>query len=96
MNADQTMLDRLSGCIIGCAFNVANTLGSGFLEKVYENALAFELRKAGNSVKQQYSMTVAYSGIIVGNYAVDLLVEEKVLVEIKATKALNDVHSPNA
>lgn len=78
--------------IIGCAYTVANTLGSGFLEKVYENALAHELRKADLSVRQQTGINVYYDSIIVGDYVADLLVENEVLVELKAVKAIDNVH----
>ena len=92
MQADETELNRLSKVIIGCALAVANILGPGFLEKVYENALASELRKAGIAVAQQHSVVVLYDGAVVGEYAVDLLVAESVVVELKAVMALNDVH----
>ena len=92
MHADQIALNRVSERIIGCAFTVLNTLGAGFLEKVYENALAYELRTAGLAVLQQYGMVVRYDGIDVGEYAVDLLVEDAVLVELKAVRALDDIH----
>ena len=92
MHADQIALNRVSERIIGCAFTVLNTLGAGFLEKVYENALAYELCKAGLAVLQQYGMVVRYDGIDVGEYAVDLLVEDAVLVELKAVRALDDIH----
>ena len=92
MQADETELNHLSKVIIGCALTVANTLGLGFLEKVYENALASELRKAGIAVAQQHGVVVLYDGVVVGEYAVDLLVEESVVVELKAVMALNDVH----
>jgi PD-(D/E)XK nuclease superfamily len=72
MNADE--LNRISERIIGCAFAVANTLGVGFLEKVYENALAHELRKSGLVIAQQHPVTVIYDGVSVGNYTVDLFV----------------------
>jgi GxxExxY protein len=90
MNAD--MLNALSERIIGCAFTVANGLGSGFLERVYENALAHELRKAGLAVAQQQGVSVFYDDVIVGEYAADLLVEAAVIVELKAVRALDDVH----
>lgn len=61
--------------IIGAAFKVSNTLGCGFLEKVYENALFIEIRKTGLSVIKQQPLEVYYDGEIVGNYFVDLLVE---------------------
>jgi GxxExxY protein len=84
--------DELSKTIIGCAYTVANILGSGFLEKVYENALAYELRKTGLHVEQQRSISVKYDGVMVGEYVADLLVEEKVLVELKAVKDIEDIH----
>ncbi|MBM3331430.1 GxxExxY protein [candidate division WOR-3 bacterium] len=94
MNADERRieLDRITKEIISCGFKVSNTLGSGFLEKVYENALALELRKAGLKAGQQQSITVHYDGTVVGDYAADLLVEGKVIVELKAVKTLDDVH----
>ena len=92
MNADSKGLDEISERVIGCAFTVANTLGTGFLEKVYENALAHELTKAGLMVRQQIAIAVEYDGITVGTYAADLLVEEAVLVEIKAVRALDTNH----
>lgn len=73
---------------IGAAYKVANTLGAGFLEKVYENALAIELKKSGLSVKQQYSLPVYYEDELVGNYFADLFVEDSVIVELKAVREL--------
>jgi len=93
MNADaQLSLNQITQKIIGCAYVVANSLGSGFLEKVYENALAHEVRKAGLKVDQQSSVEVRYDGVVVGGYCADLLVEEAVVVELKAVKALDDIH----
>ena len=60
MHADARRLDEITERVIGCAYTVANTLGSGFLEKVYENALAYELRRAGYAVQQQSSIQVRY------------------------------------
>jgi GxxExxY protein len=93
MHTDEGGVNRLSECVIGCAFRVINTLGSGFLEKVYENALAHEVRKAGLAVAQQRGIIVEYDGIAVGEYAVDLLVEGTILVELKAIKALDSAHT---
>src|ERR1700733_12634413 len=90
MNANR--INEVSRFIIGRAFVVSNTLGSGFLEKIYENALAFELREAGLSVNQQHDMAVYYHGVVVGAYAADLLVEGIVWVELKAVKALDTIH----
>lgn len=92
MHADSDRLSELSGEIIGCSFTVLNTLGAGFLGKVYENALAHELRKRGFAVVQQRGITVTYGGAVVGEYFVDLLVEELLLVELKAVKVLDEAH----
>jgi|SRR5271166_481474 len=91
-HADVDSLNDLSGRVIGCAFTVLNTLGAGFLEKVYENALAFEVRAAGLSVVQQPGVRVQYKGALVGEYFVDLLVDDMLLVELKTVKALDDTH----
>ena len=80
MHADEVRINGISGRVIGCTFQVLNTLGSGFLEKVYENALVHQLRKSGLAVEQLYAATVEYDGIVVGAYTVDLLVEETVVV----------------
>ena len=79
--------------IIGAAFKVANVLGCGFLEKVYENALAHELRKGGLRVVQQHPVPVWYDGALVGYFYADLLVNEEVLIELKAVEAFADVHT---
>jgi GxxExxY protein len=84
--------DPPTGLIIGCCFRVANELGPGFLEKVYENALAHELRKAKVKVVQQQGIEVFYDGVNVGNDEADLLVEGLVLVEVKAVQALDSAH----
>lgn len=78
--------------IIGAAYTVSNTLGSGFLEKVYDNAMFLELSKCGFSVIKQLSLPVFYDNQIVGEYFADLIVEEEVIVEIKAVKELNEIH----
>lgn len=82
----------LSEKIIGCAYSVSNSLGSGFLEKPYENALAHELRKAGLTVEQQHAIHIHYDNIIVGEYVADLIVEKVVILEIKAVRALDEIH----
>ncbi len=94
LNADERRweLNRVTERIIGCAFVVGNTLGVGFLEKVYENALVHELRKQGLKVEQQRPIEVLYDGVIVGNYQADLLVEESVITELKAVTALAPMH----
>jgi GxxExxY protein len=92
MHTDDEISGDVSKRIIGCAFVVANTLGAGFLEKVYENALTHELRKVGLAVEQQYNIAIEYDGVTVGEYTADLLVEHSVIVELKAAKALDEVH----
>ena len=91
-HADNRELNELSGRVIGCAFTVLNTLGAGFLEKIYENALAYEVRAAGLSAVQQYAARVHYKDILVGEYFADLLVNDALLVELKIVKALDDAH----
>jgi GxxExxY protein len=91
-HADAQWLNELSGKVIGAAFNVLNTLGAGYLEKVYENALAIELRENGFAVEQQYGMTVIYKGKVVGEYFADLLVNNTLLIELKVARALEDIH----
>ena len=78
--------------MIGCAFRVGNALGYGFLEKVYENALAHELRKVRLDVAQQLRIPVWYDGAQVGDYCADVLVNGIVLVEVKSGKAIDEAH----
>jgi GxxExxY protein len=92
MTGNFDRLNELTGRIIGCAYAVSNGLGAGFLEKVYENALTHELRKSGLRAQQQQPIQVVYDGTVVGDYMADIVVEESVIVELKAVKALDDVH----
>jgi GxxExxY protein len=85
-------LNEVTERIIGGAFTVANSMGCGFLEKVYENALSHELRKAGMKAEQQKRLAVHYDNVLVGEYIADLIVEETVLVEIKAAANLDKAH----
>ncbi|MBS1785748.1 MAG: GxxExxY protein [Acidobacteria bacterium] len=84
--------DPLSEAVIGAAFKVANALGPGFLEKVYENALAHEIRKARLEIEQQARMSVRYDGVEVGDYIADLIIQQTLMIELKACKALDDIH----
>jgi GxxExxY protein len=79
---------ELTGKIIGCAMKVHSTLGPGFLESVYQKALAHELQKAGLRVECEKPITVRYDGIVVGEFSADMLVEQSVMVELKANQAL--------
>ena len=92
MISDAERLNEVTKRIISCAYAVSNGLGAGFLEKVYENALAHELRKSGLQTRQQQAINVAYDGVIVGDYAADIVVENSVLLELKAVKSLDEVH----
>lgn len=92
MDTDKHRLNQITEAVIGCAFEVSNTLGIGFLEKVYENALFVELNNRGIRAEKQVKIDVVYANEVVGEYVADLLVEGVVLVELKAVKALSDVH----
>lgn len=84
--------DEVTERIIGCAFKVGKELGNGFLEKVYENALAHELNRTGLKVEQQHPITVKYDNTVVGEFVADLLVENRVVVELKVARAIEDAH----
>ncbi len=78
---------ELTEQVIGCAMKVHSTLGPGFLESVYRKALAHELRKAGLQVECERPITVYYDGVAVGDFSADLLVESRVMVELKANQS---------
>ena len=84
--------DELTKEIIACAYKVHNTLGAGFLEKVYENSMMIELRKHGLKAEQQKSIKVYYENEIVGDYYADLFVEDEIIVELKAVENLARIH----
>lgn len=87
------VIDRITEKIIGSAYKVSNSLGCGFLEEVYENALAFEIRKMNLRVEQQREIDVFYEGFKVGHYKPDLFVADVVIVELKSVKQLGDAHT---
>ena len=89
-------LDELTKRMIACAFEVSNALGIGFVEKVYENAYAHRMRKEGLKVIQQYPIKVVYDDVIVGDFFADMLVEDRILVELKAVSELTDEHLAQA
>jgi GxxExxY protein len=74
--------------IIGIFYKVYNTLGYGFLERIYENAILIELEKQGIPACAQYPIKVSYGGKVIGEYFTDILVDGKVIMEIKATRGL--------
>ncbi len=84
--------DDFTQKIIGCAYKVHNSLGSGFLEKAYENALRIELEKLGLNIKQQEPVNVTYEGQVVGEYYADLWVDGRVVIELKAVQTLTQRH----
>jgi GxxExxY protein len=87
---------KLSNTIIGCGIRVHRTLGPGFLEKVYEAALLVELAKAGLSCEQQKNIPLVYAGQRIGEHRVDVLVEGRVVLELKACKDFEDIHLTTA
>ena len=84
--------NEITYAINGAIFEVNSILGPGFLEKVYENALLAELKIRGLQVKNQVPIRVLYKGEVVGDYAADLLVEDKVIVELKTVENLDKTH----
>jgi GxxExxY protein len=86
MDSQHAILHKeLSQKVIGCFFKVYNTLGFGFSEKVYEKSLFLELQKAGLKVTRQQEINVYYDGELVGEYRADIIVEDKILLELKAS-----------
>ncbi|NIR51270.1 GxxExxY protein, partial [candidate division KSB1 bacterium] len=86
--------EDITDAIIGSAFEVYNILGYGFLEKVYQKALQVELLRRRHSAEIEHPIKVKFKGVIVGEYEADLLVDEKVLVELKVAKEYNPKDEP--
>ena len=86
------MDSNLSRLVIGCAIEVSNTLGHGFFEKIYEKALCVEFEKRGIRFQRQKPVDVVYKGNLVGEYVTDIIVEDKLLLELKAISALCSEH----
>ena len=91
-NEDEILYKDLSYKIVGLAMKVHSKLGYGFLEKVYENALMVLFRREGIEAKQQAPITVYFEEEAVGNYYADILVEDKVILEIKSVENIIDAH----
>ena len=83
---------ELTQKIIGCAIKVHRTLGPGFLESVYQNALAFELHNAGMNVECGKKIQVTYEGMVVGDFFADMLINSQILIENKAVLTLTTAH----
>ena len=95
MNEEATSNEQkydLAGQVIGSAMKVHSALGPGFLESVYQNALAYELRDAGYKVELEKDITVKYRGQVVGKFAADMLVNDRLVVENKAILMLAKAH----
>jgi GxxExxY protein len=84
--------EQLTGNIINAFYKVYNTLGAGFLEKVYENALLLELRNRGIKCMPQQQVKVHYEGLQVGFYVADIIVEDILIIEIKAAESICEQH----
>ena len=82
----------LTDKIIRCFYTVYNSLGYGFLERVYENSLCIELKRAGLDVKPQFPIDVYYQDELVGEYFADMIVDNCVIIELKACETLNKLH----
>jgi GxxExxY protein len=85
-------IDDLIKKVIGAAYKVHNTLGAGFLEKIYEKALLIELHKLGIEVEEQYPIPVYYEEIKVGDYYADLFIDDCLIIELKAIENLSLAH----
>ncbi|MDL2255529.1 GxxExxY protein [Parabacteroides sp. OttesenSCG-928-K15] len=92
MNTEDYLYKEETEEIIGAFYKVYRTLGYGFLERVYQNALFFELQDRGFECKVQYPIRVHYEGRIVGDYVADIIVNDKIILELKATKELCSEH----
>jgi GxxExxY protein len=84
--------EQLTETIIGCAMKLHRVLGPGFLESVYQNALAVELQRAGLVVELERPLEVRYEGVVVGHFMADMLIQNRVIVENKAVQSLVPAH----
>ena len=91
-NKEKIIYKDLSYKITGLAMEVHSKLGYGFLEKIYENAMMVLLRREGIHAKQQAPITVYFEGKVVGDYYADFLVEDKIMLELKAIEKITDAH----
>jgi GxxExxY protein len=89
---ERKYIEKVIRSVVGAAFEVSNTLGTGFLEKVYERALMVELQGRQIKAASQVPLNVIYKGHEVGRYIADLVVEDKLLIELKCVKELGKEH----
>lgn len=92
MNPQTPVTDELTGKVIGCAMKVHSKLGFGYLESVYRNALLHELRKNAIQAQAEQPIQVFYDGMLVGDFKADIIVEENLILELKAVENLNKIH----
>ena len=92
MEKNNYKYSELTDSIIHEAYYIYNKLGFGFLEKVYENALYIKLKEKFNDVEQQFPLKVYFDNNLVGEYFADLIVDKKVLIELKSVREIIDVH----
>ena len=85
-------INKITEAVIACAYRVHNTLGAGFLEKVYEKALMIELESTDLSAKPQFPVPVFYKGIKIGDYFADILVNDCLIVELKTVENITVAH----
>ena len=85
-------VEKIVSSVIDCAYKVRHELMNGYLESVYENALMLEVRKCGINAENQVPLKVLYKGVVVGEYRIDILVENCLIVEIKAVSDINSAH----
>jgi len=90
------LLEGLTREIIGAAMEVHQTLGAGFVESIYRNALSYELQSRGVSFDTEHEIRIAYKNQLVGRHRLDLLVDRRVIVELKATTSIAEVHVSQA
>jgi GxxExxY protein len=84
--------EQLTDKIIGCAIEVHKKLGPGFLESIYENAFVIELQKQNLKIERQREVVINYDGVEIGRHRLDLIVDDTIIVELKAVKNIEDVH----
>jgi GxxExxY protein len=92
----ENLYKEITGRIIGCAMKVHSALGNGFQEVIYQRALAIEMKYAGLNFEREKEMEVYYRGVLIGSRRADFFVEGKIMVELKALVALEDVHLAQA
>ena len=89
---DNYLYSNLTDRILRCVHEVHRALGYGFFEKVYENALVIVLNKAGFLIKQQAPVAIMFDGKVIGEYIADVLVDNKIVLELKAVSELSSIH----